>query len=168
MTWYDQNVGLAQQVTGLMTGVYTKLPVQLARIALILWCFRRPMDPTTERLDAETMAGAIELIEYFRAHAHRVMTHFGVSVIAKSGGLTGRCYHVLCEALGERLTSTQISSALGGHVSAANYERALDELVTLGLAEFEKVPVKGGEGGRPSKRWRVAAEKPGKLEKVLW
>ena len=76
--WYDDNARLTMAALPGIAGVYAKLPNQVARLALVLHCLTHPDDPRRP-LSAETMDGAIELGEYFRAHAHRVQTHFGLA-----------------------------------------------------------------------------------------
>jgi hypothetical protein len=55
-----------------------KAPIHLARLALVLHLMA---DPVTARpLSAETMADAIELLEYFRGHLARALPAFGAAV----------------------------------------------------------------------------------------
>jgi hypothetical protein len=73
--WYDDNQRLTMAALPGMAGVYAKLPNQVARLALALHCLTYPDDPRRPLSEATTDA-AIEPGEYFRAHAHRVQTHF--------------------------------------------------------------------------------------------
>lgn len=163
--WYNENVRLTADAPGLLAGVYSKLPVQLARLTLILWALSHADDPTAVRVDAATMSGAIELVEYFRACAHRVMTRFGLAAVTKAGGLAARCYNVLRRASGEWVTGTEMNRALGGHTLAADYEAALSELEEMGLVEASTAKAAGGKQGRPSKRWRLLADQTDQTEK---
>ena len=159
VTWYSGNAARIEGAPGLLAGVYSKLSVHLARITLILHCWTHPRNPPDHRVSADTMNAAIDLAEYFRAHAHRVMAEFGVAPVLPHGGLATRCLRVLRDA-GDWVTGTELNEALGGHVPAAQYENALRELARLNLVQSTTAPAQGARGGRPRKLWRVRAEKP--------
>jgi len=65
-SWFNKNQSITAEMNGLMAGVYAKMPLQLARISLIIHCLNYPDDPSSQQISAETMALAIELTEYFR------------------------------------------------------------------------------------------------------
>ncbi|MBI4498112.1 MAG: DUF3987 domain-containing protein [Chloroflexi bacterium] len=148
--WYNENARLTAAAAGLVQGVYAKVPLQAARLALILHCLTHP--DRSRDLDAETMAGALELTEYFRAHAHRVLMHFGVAAVVPSGGLAVRVLRVLEAANGEWVARDAILSKVSRNTPANEYDAALGDLEQQGLVEQRKVKPDGG--GRPSEQWR--------------
>src|SRR5262249_53974114 len=75
--WFDENKRLTASATGITAGVYSKLDIQCARLTLILHCLTYPEKSTSTLVSVETMTAAITLAEYFRQHAHRVLTRFG-------------------------------------------------------------------------------------------
>ncbi len=119
-------------------------------MALILHCLTYPDNPAGQMVSSDTMAGAIQLVEYFRSHAQRVLTHFGVAAIATSGGLAAR----VLKALGNdgEIAKTVLYNRLGFSVPAATLDGALAELEALGLAE-KRVQKQDGRG-RPSEFWK--------------
>ncbi|MBI4499454.1 MAG: DUF3987 domain-containing protein [Chloroflexi bacterium] len=152
VSWYNENQQGTAQAKGLVQGIYAKLPNQAARLALILHCLKHPTDPADVALDMETMRGARELTEYFRSHAHRALTHFGVAAIAPSGGLALRMLPVLEGTAGEWLPRDDIHEGLGRSVPASEVSQALENLEGLGLAERRTVKPQGR--GRPSEQWK--------------
>lgn len=155
-TWYDGNAEMTAQAVGLAQGVYAKMPNQAARLALILHCLEHPEHPSDEMVSAETMNAAIDLAEYFRSHAHRALTHFGVAAVAPNGGLAHRVLRVLELAEGE-VSKDDLYEGLGRKVAASELDRALKELESWGLAERRS---NKGEGrGRPRELWRRSSEK---------
>jgi len=154
VSWYNENARIVDQAVGLPSGVFAKLPNQAARLALILHCLRHPDLPESVRVSAETMSGALELAEYFRAHACRAMAHFGVAAVAPSGGLAARALKVLRNADGDWVDRTGLHANLGGHVAADLLDRALFDLRGMGLVEARTEP-SGSVGGRPKEQWRM-------------
>ena len=79
--WYTGNSAAQAHVSGILGGIYAKLPIQLARLALILHVLRETSTNSTTSIGSEitpeTLDDAIDLIEYFRAHAHRIVPFFG-------------------------------------------------------------------------------------------
>lgn len=77
--WYAGNSIAQQSVSGILGGIYAKLPIQLARLALILHVIEAvsSVSSVSAEVTPDTLAGAMRLVEYFRAHAHRVVPHFG-------------------------------------------------------------------------------------------
>src|SRR5262249_11265439 len=68
--WHDMNAHRQEGSKGLAQGVCAKLPMHAGRLALVL---RALADPDARELDRPTMEAAIELTEYFRGHADRVI-----------------------------------------------------------------------------------------------
>lgn len=81
-------------MSGLRAGFYSKLPSQVARIALILHCLKRADDPRV-MLGADTMADAIAVGEYFREHLDRVLPLIGDTSTGEPVGLAARILRYL-------------------------------------------------------------------------
>lgn len=79
------------------------------------------------------MADALEMAEYFRAHAQRVMTHFGAAP-ARHEAFGTRLLAILLSA-GTWITRTSIHDELGRNAKAADLDVALSALADEGLAE---------------------------------
>jgi hypothetical protein len=153
-TWVEENADAQEHIGGLMRGVYAKLPNQAARLALLLHVLAHPDDPVSTTVSAETMAAALELAEYVRAHAGRVMAHFG-DTAAVDGPLGVRVLRSLRRA-GGWVTRGQLHAELGGHIAAAALTATLKGLERAGLAECRPIP-SGTAGGRPGEEWRAGA-----------
>jgi hypothetical protein len=126
-----------------------KLPRHLARLALVLHCLQHPDGPAAKGLAGETMRAAIELADYFLAHARRTLLEFG------EGALARRVLGLLAESGGE-LGLTELYAALGRHVRASELRAVGAFLQAGGLIEAIAVPPDGPRG-RPGERWRLAA-----------
>jgi putative DNA primase/helicase len=148
--WYNENARLTAEASGLAQGIYAKLPNQAGRLALILHCLRYPDDPAAHLVDRDTLAGAIELAEYFRAHARRVLPGFGSTPPARTAGLEARVLRLLEGAGGEWVDRGELHKRLGGHTAAEALSEALTQLESQGLAERRSLST----GGRPSEQWR--------------
>ncbi len=163
--WYDENQRLTADASGLMQGVYAKLPLQVARLALILHrltqaaaissfnSFRSPHGAAGGRLSGDTMTAAITLAEYFRAHAHRALAHVGATGLLRQAGVAVRALRLLRAAGGEWLAKSALYSKLGGHVSATALDAALAELAAQSLAASRTQST--GARGRPAEEWRA-------------
>lgn len=77
--WYSDNTEAQARVSGILGGIYAKLPIQLARLVLVLHVIEAvsSVSPVSSEVKPHTVARAIQLVEYFRAHAHRVVPYFG-------------------------------------------------------------------------------------------
>lgn len=148
--WYDENARLTAMSDGMMAGIAAKLSNQVARLALVLHCIDDPHGRSAT-MSAETMAAAIELAEYHRAHAHRAL-----SLIADVGALAAplmvRVRRVLDGAGESGITRSELHRKLGGHTPMAEVVDVLADLENRGLAHCERVE-HGERGGRPSERW---------------
>jgi hypothetical protein len=129
--WHDDNARLTMKALSGIAGVYAKLPNQVARLALVLHCLTHPEDPRRP-LSAETMDGAIDLGEYFRAHAHRVQAKFGLAAPTPIVRLEARIVSAL-EREGGGASRRRLHALLGGHVPAANLTAALESLKQQGI-----------------------------------
>jgi putative DNA primase/helicase len=148
--WYNENARLTAEASGLAQGIYAKLPNQAGRLGLILHCLRYPDDPAAHLVDRDTLAGAIELAEYFRAHARRVLPNFGSTPPARSAGLEARVPRILERAGGEWVDRGELHKDLGGHTPAEALTEVLTRLESQGSAERRSLST----GGRPSEQWR--------------
>jgi hypothetical protein len=153
-TWVDDNAAAQERLSGLMRGVASKLPNQAGRLALILHALAHPGDAAAVPVSRQTMAHALELTEYFRAHAARTVVHFGEGVSA-GHPLGMRVLRVLREMSGW-VKRGELYQRLGGHVRAAEVSAALIDLARTGRAESRAVP-SGDRGGRPGEEWRAVA-----------
>jgi len=172
--WFNRNTDLVRSEVGLMVGVGSKMPSQLARIALILHCLRYPLGQTFE-LDADTLGVAIQIVEYHRAHARKTFACLGKGGSPSASGLSGRILDALdvssdssvsSGGLGERTTIRTLSSIwlsrtdlyreLGNSVRGDDLTRALKTLEGEGLVKRRTVNPGGGKGGRPCEEFRLA------------
>lgn len=88
INWHHENREALSKATGVLQGTCAKLPVQLARLALILHVLTPSGDGIHRihpSIGGETMEAAIEIVEYFRAHAHRVLPRFGAATLPVPG-----------------------------------------------------------------------------------
>ena len=154
--WHDHNQALLDTVRGLTAGIYSKLPVQVARLALILHCAEHPTDPSGVPLSLDTLRGATELGEYFRAHAHKVMLYFGAEA-GEPTGLPSRVLNILRNASDEWTSRTVIHRGLGGGVKATELTAARDLLREKGLIEWRTV--RTGKKGHPPEEWQLTGER---------
>ncbi|MDP8922198.1 MAG: DUF3987 domain-containing protein [Chloroflexota bacterium] len=158
--WYDDNGAstIGSAATGVAVGIVSKLPLQLARIALILHCMRHPDNPTSRPVADETMADAIEIVEYYRANARVVVPAFGAIPATGVAGLMDRIERFLVSrrAIDDGWVGrTAIRDHLGRNPSSEEITAALVELKGGGRAEKRVRPSDGGRGGRPAEEWRA-------------
>lgn len=162
--WWDENACLQDEVSGVVRGYFAKLNNQAARLALVLHCLAHPENPCARHLTAKTMADALELTEYFRAHALRALVHFGAEANV-SNPLSMRVLRLLQEANGRWLPTGALHTGLGGHVSSSSLEAALNDLAQAGLAK-KRCLTPGPRGGRPRTEWKHISEKTEKTEET--
>lgn len=150
-SWHRDNTRLLREASGLVQGLYAKLPNQAARLALVLHCLAHPDDCGRRRIGAATMGAALELVEYFRAHAYRVLPRFGVTGAGDTGSVVGKVAAILDGAGGEWVGRAAIRDRLHRNCPAASVSEALQRLAELGRAESRV----NREGiGRPAEEWR--------------
>jgi putative DNA primase/helicase len=147
--WHDENRQAVAAAPPLLAPTFGKLPVQLARMALILHSCN---DPEAEEpsLLRQHMLDAIEVIEYHRAHAIRAYELLGVVANSHPVGLARRILGALERSLGEGVNRRDLHNLLGGHVPADDLSMALDDLRARGLIACERVST----GGRPAEVYR--------------
>lgn len=151
--WVNENAEEQEHTSGVIRGYYAKLPNQCARLALILHCLTYPDAPGAHLVSGATMAAAIDLTEYFRAHAHRAFSCLGTEVRV-SHPLSVRVLRHLRQQ-GDWVSLTDLRRALGGHVRAELLGAALDECARTGTAESRELPTDPERGGRPRTEWRL-------------
>lgn len=150
MTWHDENCTAQERVAGLLRGYYAKLPSQAARLCLVLHALAHPDDPTVP-VSGATMQAALELVEYFRAHAHRVFARFGVRAQVQDSAAL-RLYRTLAR-LGGRATGRELAAA--GCRPGPERDRALQALIAAGLVQQHVVAHDGP--GRPALQFTLTA-----------
>jgi hypothetical protein len=96
------------------------------------------------------MDGAIELGEYFRAHAHRVQTRFGFAAPTPIVRLEARIVRAL-EREGGWASRRRLHALLGGHVSAAELRVALESLKQQGIVECHTIAT----ASKPAEVWSL-------------
>ena len=94
VAWYDDNAHAIKQVAGLRSGFYSKLPNQVARVALVLHCLHNDNDPKP-MVSETTMLNAIAVGEFFREHLNRVLPLIGDNSHGGVVGLAGRITRIL-------------------------------------------------------------------------
>lgn len=152
-SWYNENQKSITETGGLMQGVYAKMPLQLARLTLIIHCLEHPDSPSSRLVSAETMAAAIKLVEYFRGQAGIALAMVGVGSSYRGSGTTARIFQILIKARGEWCSRSKLHQQLGGHTPAEEIGKSLAELEQSGLAEQRKPEAKPA-GGRRGEEWR--------------
>jgi hypothetical protein len=148
--WYDDNARLTAGLAGIGQGIAAKMPNQLARLVLILHCLQHADVPAAERVALATMDAAIELAEYHRAHAQRVLPRFRAAPSTGSAGLYERVLRILDAANGAWVNRRTLHQKLHGNVAAADLTAMLERLAAEGQAEQEQIPT----GHRPAECWR--------------
>jgi len=158
--WVNANAESQGRAAGLIKGYYVKLGNQLARICLILHCLARPESPGAALVDAATMQAAIDVVEYFRAHAHKTLAAFGAAA-STSLPLSRAVLRILEAEDGAWIAQTEIHRRLGGRAKGDVLSAALDELTRTKQAESRTLPP-APQGGRSATEWRRAGgENPG-------
>lgn len=156
--WYNENDALKGETAGLRHGFYSKLPLQVARFALILNAMWNPDDPQ-RIVSKERMADAIELGEYVRAHFDRTLPLIGDVSPGHAGGAEGRVLRVL-RIEGERTTDGWVSRRTIlqklGNVKADDLTAALDHLAEVGTVESRQEITLT----KPREEWRLMGTTP--------
>jgi hypothetical protein len=147
-SWHNENCEAQERVTGLLRGYYAKLPSQAARLCLILHALAHPDAPTVP-VSAATMRSALELAEYFRAHAHRVFARFGVAAQVQDSTAL-RLYRAL-QRLGGSATAAELDDA--GVRAGPERDRAVQTLTAAGLLTVTAERTAGP--GRPTLRFAL-------------
>jgi hypothetical protein len=155
--WYDEHA--AEQGSGAvpsrLRGPWAKLPAQLARLALILHAVTMVAPGAADTyvetlkqavltpLSEKTLGAAMDLLDYFKAHARRVYHEFG----QQQRGMAIRVQQELTE---ERSQGDLVHQVFHGH-RTAELHRTLEELEAAGLIAWRLDTTTGGRG---AKMWR--------------
>jgi hypothetical protein len=164
--WYDENRDRRTTLPPLAREVASKLPAHLATLWLVLQSLHDPEGRIPEALPKHLDA-AITLVEYFRAHARRVLTHFGTDAPHVDAGLAGRVATILRRADGW-LGKTELWQALHRNVKGDALDAALGALLTEG--QVETTTEGSGPGQRILWRWSEPADGDGAVvhDGALW
>lgn len=156
--WYNENDTLKADTAGLRQGFYSKLPLQVARLALILNTMWNPDDPQ-RMVSKERMADAIELGEFCRAHFDRTLPLIGDISPGHAGGTEGRVLRVLRiegeQAVDWWVPRRTILQRLG-NVKADDLTRVLDRLADVGTVESRREAT----STKPREEWRLVGASP--------
>lgn len=149
VAWYDDHTAAQAAVGGILGGLYAKLPIQFARLALLLHVLEATGNQTNQiptRVSMGTLERARDLVEYFKAHAHRVVPAFGQaqSVIP---GLTPERQHILgYHRQHGAASSKEVAEALEMNPDSVNelHRRMLDRGLVIktkhGVYDLPKAP----------------------------
>jgi hypothetical protein len=147
--WHEENRITQERATGLLQGFAAKLSGHVARLALVLHALAHPEDPAGAPVGRETMAGAIALGEFFRAHFERVAGHFGVAAQVQDSAAL-RLYRAL-QRRGGSATGRELDDA--GLRAGPERDRAVQTLQAAGLLHVTAEPHAGP--GRPTLRFSL-------------
>ena len=122
--WYNANTRLQANVGGILGGIYAKLPIQLARIALLLHILSETPGGQARSVTNEIPIGsqedAIDLIEYFRAHAHSAVPYFGEAGVPHMGLSPERRRILEYHRKHGHASSQSVATALGLSMKSVN------------------------------------------------
>jgi hypothetical protein len=174
ISWYGENAAEKKAVARELRNVWSKMPSQLGRLALVLHAGETvaPQDPdatlddviagrckthVAAELSLATLESAIRLVDYFKAHARRVhgALHRRRPDRAEGAGPVSLIRRKVLKALrdADRLSKTELlRDVLGNNVKAPDLDEVLDELEADG--EIVREVVRGD--GRPTTYWRLA------------
>ncbi len=156
--WFNENDALKATTAGLRQGFYAKLPLQVARLALILNTMWNPDDPQ-RLISKERMADAIELGEFCRAHFDRTLPLIGDVSPGHAGGTEGRILRVL-RIEGEQSVDWWVSRRTIlqklGNVKASDLTTVLDRLTEAGTVESRQEAT----STKPREEWRLTGSSP--------
>lgn len=151
--WYNANAEAVRNTQGLRRGFYSKMPSQVARIALILSSLWNVDDPRRMVSEAR-MQDAIDVGEWFRSHLDRVLPLIGDHSRGEPVGLSARILRILrIPDLQEGdgwVRRAQLIHKLG-NVAAHDLTDTLRELQTRQVVESQIVQ----SGTRPAEEWRI-------------
>jgi hypothetical protein len=146
--WYEAYVAERDGETfphGLR-GPWAKFPSQLGRLALILHGLREP-EPIQADLSSETLAAAMDLLDYFASHIRKVYRHLG----RRQRGMAIKILQALKDH-GEMLQRDILHEVFHGH-GGERVRSMLEELEAAGLICRR---LRESTGGRRGTAWRLA------------
>jgi len=155
--FYNRHGAELATLTGDLAAAFSKLEELPARLALILHHVRlaagESVDPTV--IDADTMHSAIVLTEWHKRETRRVYALL-------DSGPAGRAQERLVRWIRSRggaTTAREVQRGCRWLREPGDAEAALEELVQAGLGTWESTP-NTIQGGRPTRRFRLAAKRP--------
>jgi hypothetical protein len=132
--WVNDNANVVDASHGLAAGVAAKLPSQLGRLVAVLHALDSP-DERGRPVSPGTIERGIELTEYFRAHAARVLPVFDALASGKTAGVAVRVERLLRRSYPDWVSRGELLRGLGNVMS--------DDLTeSLTLLESSEVIVK--------------------------
>lgn len=148
--WYDENAAEHRDdnMTASLRGTWAKLPSQLARLTLILhiaWAADAGQMPSSIIPEA-TLAAAIVLVDYFKAHVRAVMGELRTPRTR----LEERIVRGLVE-IGPSTTRTVQTKILNEAIKYDRVKATLEAMLEAGTVTVGETP-KGGRG-RPGRLW---------------
>ena len=149
IAWHDDNADSIATAHGLAAGCAAKYPRQIARVAAVLHALHDPDDPG-RAVTADTIEGAVEVIEYFRAHSARMLAALGSPGGSRAVAVPDRVVRALDRDGGGWVARTTLHRRLGNSVAAATLGTALAQLTAAGRVESRIVPT----DGHPREEWR--------------
>ena len=157
--WHDANAAVAAQADGYVAGVLSKMPRQVARIALVLHCVRHA-DSVPSTIDTGTLLAAIEVADFHAAAAVKLQPLLEPPMPTARFDLRSRVLRALNIDDGGWRSTTDLHARLGGHVVAVDLREAL-----AGIGIRRACRIAGVADGRQDKsrmaapRGRVPAKK---------
>jgi len=153
VAWFNENAGLQRESTGITAGFYSKLTMQVPRMALVLSLLRNPENPGV-LISGQVMANAIELGEFCRAHFHATLPLLKESSTPRVGGLESRILNILRnpqhqESDGHVSRRTLLQRL--GNVKADDLTDALNTLRANGRIDRREVET----STKPREEWRA-------------
>lgn len=153
VAWFNENAGLQREAIGITAGVYSKLTMQIPRIALILSLLRNPGNPGL-LVSGEVMADAIELGEFCRAHFHATLPLLKESSTPRVGGLESRILRIVRNSNHQEsdgYVSRRTLLQRLGNVKADELTGALESLRSAGRLIRREVET----STKPREEWRA-------------
>jgi hypothetical protein len=151
--WYNANQMHVAQLDGLEAGFVSKLPLQVARLALICHAMSDPYG-RSRQLNVQTLDAAIALGEYFHGQFRGVLP----LINGTSKGRSPSAKTAMADALSDagRLSRSQLHRVMHGGMSSQELDQVLADLESEGRVIKENL---GDTGGRPAEYWRWISEK---------
>jgi hypothetical protein len=157
--WYDELQDQVEATGGLRRGFLSKMPSQVARIALILNTLWNPDDPQ-RLLTEQRMLDAIAVGEYFIGQLDRVLPLIGDSSRMHHTGLAGRIIRILKResvAGVEGWVRRSVITKRLGNVHSDELSHQLEELRLDGILDHRTVKT----NTRPAEEWRISSRREG-------
>jgi len=150
--YYNGHVRDCSQLPGKLVAAWSRLAEYAARLALVVHCVRWASDDgeleDADRVDAASVAAAVEMVEWFKHETRRVYALVGISEDDDSRQtLIDWILH-----RGGVVTVRDVQRGMRRYEKAADAEAALEELVETGAGRWQSSPP--GRRGQPTRRFR--------------